>query len=99
MYDFCQKTEKMNSTRYTCACGKKAVFFQKTTGKYVGNIEHEYCQKCWRSKVSEHRSWLLQVGGIPQSRWQSPRHMKKMYEKICLNDVLEIEAANDNEEV
>jgi hypothetical protein len=99
MYDFCQKTEKMNSTRYTCACGKKAVFFQKTTGKYVGNIEHEYCQKCWKSKVSQHRSWLLQVGETSQSRWQSKRHMRRMYESICLNEGLAMGAANDDIEM
>ncbi len=56
----CQK----RSNRYICVCGKRAVFLQRTTGKYVSDRDHEYCQRCWKSNVSKYRSVWLNVSEV-----------------------------------
>ncbi len=58
-----QACQKRNN-RYICVCGKKAVFLQRTTGKYVSDRDHEYCQRCWKSHVSKYKSVWLNLSDV-----------------------------------
>jgi hypothetical protein len=44
--------------RRCCAmCGqRKALFFQRLTGKFVWRRDHDLCRQCWRSEVDRVRA-------------------------------------------